>query len=364
MRAELEQIKKVEDYLLGNLNKTEQSKIEELIKNDVEFAQEIEWQKIVMERINKIAIKNEIAAAHKKYMNRFRFSLKNKVFRNYLLSTTIILSIIVSGIFIINKKLKTNSQNNDSSVSYYQSKINPMKGAVLNFPEGTYVIIPSEAFIDEKGTSVNSPVTIKYRQFSRSDQSPIKGSLDNHIEIKAYHNNHPLKLKGGSLIEVVLKHENCEQTKENNQKAKAFPLELSGQIVNGKLLPKLMQGLHIENPEGDSLAIRKRDLLIEALNQLDSINSFYTKETTGYYEETEFDELIRKRLIVICNSENQEAINKLLAINPDKESILANSSLIEKEYNNYENLFINELKLNFRFYKTMIIMKLGHYPIK
>ncbi len=97
MKPELEEIKYIENYLLDRLNKEEKAVFERKIENDPEFARLVKMQKVVMRRVQQIALKQSVNNAHRSFIRRQRFSFKNSVFKYSVNSILTIIGIVLIG---------------------------------------------------------------------------------------------------------------------------------------------------------------------------------------------------------------------------------------------------------------------------
>ena len=91
MKPELEEIKYIEDYLLNKLSNEEKLAFEKKIKNETEFTRRVEIQRVVMRRVQQMALKQSVNKAHKNFILKQKFSFKNSVFKY---TVNIILTII------------------------------------------------------------------------------------------------------------------------------------------------------------------------------------------------------------------------------------------------------------------------------
>jgi hypothetical protein len=81
MNQELEEIKNIEDYLLERLNEKEKAAFKEKMLKEPDFARRVETQRVVVKRIQQIALKQSIKKVHRSFLIKRKFSFKNNVFR-------------------------------------------------------------------------------------------------------------------------------------------------------------------------------------------------------------------------------------------------------------------------------------------
>ena len=91
MKPELEEIKYIEDYLLERLSNEEKSAFQEKMQNEPDFARRVETQRVVVRRIQQIALKQSVKKVHQSFLIKRKFSFKNNVFRH---TFNIVLTII------------------------------------------------------------------------------------------------------------------------------------------------------------------------------------------------------------------------------------------------------------------------------
>lgn len=115
MRPELEEIKYIEDYLLGNLTNEQKKEFEERVKNDPEFASSVNLQRIVTKRVTRLGIKHSVAIAHRKHTQRNTFLYKRRPNKNFFRSFfTLILILIVGYLVVTSNSEKENVPATDS----------------------------------------------------------------------------------------------------------------------------------------------------------------------------------------------------------------------------------------------------------
>jgi anti-sigma-K factor RskA len=110
MRPELEEIKYIEDYLLGNLTDEQKKEFEERLKTDAEFASSVALQKIVTKRVNRLGIKHSVALAHRKHTQRETFLFRRRPNKNFFKSFfTLILILVVGYLIFMSDSKKDNT---------------------------------------------------------------------------------------------------------------------------------------------------------------------------------------------------------------------------------------------------------------
>ncbi len=110
MRPELEEIKYIEDYLIGNLDEQQKKEFDERLKTDPEFASSVMLQKIVTKRVNRLGIKHSVAMAHRKHTQRNTFLFKRRPNKNFFRSFFTLILILLIGYLIIS----TESENDNA----------------------------------------------------------------------------------------------------------------------------------------------------------------------------------------------------------------------------------------------------------
>jgi len=91
MKPELEEIKYIEDYLLERLSEKEKTAFKEKMQKEPDFTRRVEAQRIVVRRIQQIALKQSVKKVHRSFLIKRKFSFKNNVFRH---TFNIVLTII------------------------------------------------------------------------------------------------------------------------------------------------------------------------------------------------------------------------------------------------------------------------------
>lgn len=228
MRDSLSEIEKIEQYLLEKLNEEERKEIEMKIEKDKTFAQKVELQRKVIERLVVLSRKQEIQKAHKRNVNAAKpigSSTKKIVF--VLMTIVVIITSIV--VFIsqneevvtedtsIQEKIVIRPPLKGVDVPFTNKYINPLKDNVLLYASGSVLIIPSNAFVDSDGLNIKDSIQIQFREFSDVVDLYLSGiPMDYEIEgkkypfesaamceIYAFSNGVKVKLKAGKKIEVV-----------------------------------------------------------------------------------------------------------------------------------------------------------------
>lgn len=175
MRPELEKIKYIEDYLSGNLTSQEKADFETKMNQDAEFAREVEMQRILIERVKIVAIKQEIQAAHQRFKHNTWFTPRNK----WLLGGGIILSVALIAFITFTLIMRheysmpefsggkfINPPVPSADVPYLSRTINANKGGVITYKSGSKIFIPPNAFLDSTGNVINGKVIVQYREFN------------------------------------------------------------------------------------------------------------------------------------------------------------------------------------------------------
>ena len=401
MRIELERTEKIEHFLLGLFNKEEENQFKQQLISDSDLALELKWQKLLMKRIEKIALKQEISVAHNRYMQKFRFSFKNKVFRNFVISFSSILIIILGGILTVN--LVENQPNIhketeplfspivNSELPFNKNRVRANETVLLNYKTGTFIIIPSDAFIDENNVLVAGEVDIRFREFNGKEKPPINPKNDSLVlesvlmfEFYAFKKDKPLKIKHGKEIEIVqltkttsplfsvYQYDNNEQNWSESGRDVSF--DLSGQVIDKQLISSLLEGLHIENPNQDPEILREQETYLEILKHLhilDSVNNEIEQKymhSEGRFQKrtdvlNEVLDLYRQRMVLIANTENMGLKDTLIKIKPNVETLNKYEDFLEKEYKKFTKYNLKNISKDLSFCRAYSINKTGLWSI-
>lgn len=138
MRTELEKLKYIEDYLTGNLPSDEVINFENEIAENADLAKEVEFQKQIIKRSERMAFKEQLNALHQSH---FPQSTKKWWQQNIYLNSTIIavVSIGVLAALFLNtgedlvKNANLNKSETEIIVQKETPKITPKKEADYNF---------------------------------------------------------------------------------------------------------------------------------------------------------------------------------------------------------------------------------------
>ena len=171
MRPELEKIKYIEDYLLGNLNNQEKADFEKQMEQDPGFAAEVEHTRLILSRVKSISYRKEIQAAHRRHLSKSQFFPRNSWFIGGSLVVVVVL--ILSSIFF--NPFKDRNRNASPFVNppvpeankpYQVNQVKGDEGAVLAYTSGTKIFIPPNAFLDAEGNIIKGKVELSFREFN------------------------------------------------------------------------------------------------------------------------------------------------------------------------------------------------------
>lgn len=116
------------------------------------------------------------------------------------------------------KSSVVNPPVNGKNIAYTSYKVHSNKGATIQHPSSSKILIPKNSFVDHKGAIVKGEIEIKYREMQNSAEiicSGIPMTYDSagiswHFEsagmfdIKGYQNNQPIFVKENSALTVEL----------------------------------------------------------------------------------------------------------------------------------------------------------------
>ena len=98
MRNELKKIERIENFLLGKLNKAEESGFKQQLEENPAILYDLEIQSLVMERLQVISFKNEIKNAHEHFIENNPSFYKGNL--GYFLTITIVLIAAIASFFL------------------------------------------------------------------------------------------------------------------------------------------------------------------------------------------------------------------------------------------------------------------------
>ncbi len=93
MRNELERIKEIEDYLLGKLNEVDQLGFEQKVNDSIVLAREVEFQRVLMNRVVVYSIRQSVAKAHKGYKKKDNPFIKRFGFNSFFILLVVLLGV-------------------------------------------------------------------------------------------------------------------------------------------------------------------------------------------------------------------------------------------------------------------------------
>lgn len=219
MRTELNNIEKIERYLMNEMSAEERNAFEQAMKKDPELQKKVEQQEQIMEGTKRIGLKKNISKGYKSYR-----------FKNNFLKWGIIAAIPLAtavAFYSLNK----NSSSATPPVSGYDSKyglpelnengdtlwadadkylpfqfysINNEKDTVIETDDGIIFSIAANSFLDENGKPVKGDIQLEIKEALTPDEI-IKGGLSTRSEdrdletagmfyLNARQNNQSLKI--------------------------------------------------------------------------------------------------------------------------------------------------------------------------
>ncbi len=277
MRPSLNNIERIDNYLNGNLSESEKIAFEKEVKENSELQQQMQIQQDLIKTANRIGIKKEI-----KKISKGGGSHLGK----WLFGGILIAAITTGSFFYFNRsaeikntpvpqkieELKIESaQNNDSTFNGLHTWVNPTvqsfavdpkKGATIEGKEGTLIIVPANAFVDENNKTITEAVQfelvealtledmILYNLATTSNGKPLETGGMLHIKTKC--NNKEVKINPARPLYIEV------PTNEVKKDMMAFEGEVqkNGKLnwVNPKPLKKYLVNVPFETldflPEG------------------------------------------------------------------------------------------------------------------
>lgn len=163
MRKELIEIENIERYLLNKMSESEKTKFEQEINSNPELKTKVEAQKIVMDAVQRMALKQSTKNAHKSYK-----------LQSLLTKLIVLLAIIAVAGFVTLKIMGSDTEINQNesileenisflpendSISNFSNKmldeevfrINTNKDTVIENKDGVIIYIPANAFDTDNG---------------------------------------------------------------------------------------------------------------------------------------------------------------------------------------------------------------------
>ncbi len=186
MRKELNNIEKIEKYLLNELSAEEKHEFEKAMAENAELKNAVNAQKNITRSLRNSYLKSTAKKSYSKY----RFN-KN-IFKGG--ATTVLITFIAVGSFFTYSYFNSNSQNNtnelpelnengekfwadaDKQVPYAFFEINTEKDTVIETEGGIVLAIPANCFMDESGKTVNGKVKIEMKE-ALTAQEILKSGL-------------------------------------------------------------------------------------------------------------------------------------------------------------------------------------------
>jgi len=225
MRPELEELQNIEDYLLNKLNKEAMQTFELKMQNDEEFAQKVEVQRILIQRIKHLSVRQSVAQSHRNYLKKQNFSFRLNISGKFYLSIFSISIVLIVAYLVFTSDDNKFKADIESAISGFKPPIigvdvpfstqsfNADSGAILHFNTGSMVRVTAGTFIDENGKEVNGIVELKFREFRDVADIFIAGIPMEYgqtylesaamSEVYAFKSGKPLKIKKGKTIEII-----------------------------------------------------------------------------------------------------------------------------------------------------------------
>ncbi len=165
MRNELEQIKKIEEYLTGRLTDLERTDFEKEIADNTDLQQQVKLQQQIMSGIERAAIKQDVQRAAKRFKRIRRFYKGG-------LGGLIVATIIASVFYYMSPKMaytgkvlpalnelgQTSWTTADSSIAPQSFLVNAAKDTVIETRGGITLSIPANCFLTADGSAVKGDI--------------------------------------------------------------------------------------------------------------------------------------------------------------------------------------------------------------
>jgi len=340
MRPELEEIQYIEDYLLNKLSKEKKAELELRMQTDHEFAQKVEAQRILIQRVRHLSSKRSVAIAHRSYMNKQHFPFKLRGTKSFFMSIFSLSLLVIIGYLVWESDEINSETEKDPSISVFQIPISGVdvpfinqrfdadSGAVLYFPSGSMVRIAPGILCDKNGEAVHGMVELKFREFHDAADIFIAGipmdfeHLGNEIflesaamsEIYAFKDNKLLKINKGKKIEIIQSSFTVSTDfnlyRFDNQQAKWMergkdnPVDLAIEIEGGE--DEAPKSQTIGNEQNQELQLDKNQELARRLN--------------------------KQRILILDKGNKNEIQQRIISIEPTEDDLIKNKNTIEQEY--------------------------------
>ncbi len=173
MRKELELIEIIEKYLLGELQGDDLARFEEKLSTSESLQKQVEQQRLVMEGVKNVSIRNKVKKAKKSFK-------LNKWGWNGLI-TAVALGVVAAGVFAYsaflgedyykeNIKYELNEEGTtlwseaDEMIAPQFYTVNNDVGSVLQTNAGMIIAVPDGTFLDENGNPVSGEIELEVKE--------------------------------------------------------------------------------------------------------------------------------------------------------------------------------------------------------
>ncbi len=171
MRKELESIKKIEDYLSGQLSASEKAGFEEQLASDPQLREELGLQQELMRGLERTALTQQIKQAGQQFIR----------WRNFTRWAGGGLGIVLIGALVMYFVMRSGSQHTayegsqlpayneageklwadaDKSIAAQTFIIQAGRDTVIETKGGIVLTVPANGFLDEKGKQLNGPLSL------------------------------------------------------------------------------------------------------------------------------------------------------------------------------------------------------------
>ncbi len=264
MRAPLDKIALVEKYLTGKLTVAEQLNFIKALETDVELQQLVNIQKDIIKAVQRKALRAEIKTTIKK-VNFWNHAWK------WIIGGSVLIALIVAGLMIVNHttqnqskpvmeatqketavKIKEQHSPPDSTgmiderIDFKGLKmwinpdvqtfvINTAKGSTIEGKEGTLIIVPSNAFIDENNQIVKGDVEFQLVEALKLEDMVLYnlGTTSNGKALGTGGMLHIDFVAGGKKVRIDPKR--ALYVEVPTHKVKEGMMVFKGKVENGKL---------------------------------------------------------------------------------------------------------------------------------
>lgn len=217
----------IESFLEGRLNEQEKEQIIAAAQNDLDLQEKIYFQRIVVDRVRRNAMANEIEQAHLRYIN----TSGNGWIKGGIFIGIITLVTIVSVLLMYEKNNAHKEISLPETKSDTVSKASPVTFEKIEVPANTYsfeasqglnikdprsgarIVIKPNSLTDKRGNLISGQVNLSYREYrSQADIAlsnipltyrDLNFNSAGMFEIRAFQNSDTLYIKSGSHASIT-----------------------------------------------------------------------------------------------------------------------------------------------------------------